>query len=67
MIYEFDEYGQMERGNENATSICFMIEENHQKTQSDWSAPGFEPGTSRMRVSSVTREPPRSVGRLLYV
>ena len=31
------------------------------KPQSVWSAPGFEPATSRMRVSCVTTEPPRSV------
>ena len=38
-----------------------MIEENHEKPQSGLSAPGFESGTSRMRVSCVTTEPPRSV------
>ena len=38
-----------------------MIEEATKKPQSGWSAPGFEPGTSRMRVSCVTTEPPRSV------
>ena len=32
-----------------------------QKNQSGWSAPGFEPGTSRMRVSCVTTETTRSV------
>ena len=42
-------------------SICLDAEENHVKPQSGWSAPGFEPGTSRMRVSCVTTEPPRSV------
>ena len=31
------------------------------KPQSGWSAPGFERGTSWMRVSCVTMEPPRSV------
>ena len=34
------------------------------KPQSGWLAPGFEPGTSRMRVSCVTTEPPRSVSIL---
>ena len=38
-----------------------MIEKNHENPQSGWSAPGFEPRTSRMRVSCVTTEPPRSV------
>ena len=36
------------------------------KTQSGWSAPGFEPGTSRMRVSCVTMEPPRSVSVIFF-
>ena len=36
------------------------------KPQSGWSAPGFEPGTSRMRVSCGTTEPPRSVRNLLF-
>ena len=44
--------GQMDRGNENPVQPL---------PQSGWSAPGFEPGTSRMRVSCVTTEPPRSV------
>ena len=34
------------------------------KPQPGWPATGFEPGTSRMQVSCVTMEPPRSV--LLY-
>ena len=38
-----------------------MFEDNHEKTPSGWSAPGFQPGTYRMRVSRVTTEPPRSV------
>ena len=42
-------------------TFALMTEENHEKTQSGWSAPGFEPGTSRMRVSCVTTEPTRSV------
>ena len=37
------------------------------KPQSGWSAPGFEPGTPRMRVSCVTTEPPRSVSLLLFL
>ena len=42
-----------------------MTEENHEKPQSGWSEPGFEPGNSRMRVSCVTTEPPRSVSLML--
>ena len=36
------------------------------KPQSGWSAPAFKPGTSRMRVSCVTTEPPRSVFNILF-
>ena len=46
---------QMDRGN------ALMIEKNHEKTQSGSSVPWYEPGTSRMQVSCVTTEPPRSV------
>ena len=35
------------------------------KRQPGWPAMGFEPGTSRMRVSCVTTETPRSVRLLL--
>ena len=38
-----------------------ITEENHEKPQSDWSAPGFELGTSRIRVKFVTTAPFRSV------
>ena len=48
--------GQIDRGNVRKTT---------KKTQSGWLAPGFEPGTSRMRVSCVTTEPPRSVLRIV--
>ena len=37
------------------------VRKTTKKPQSGWSAPGFEPGTSRMRVSCVTTEPPCSV------
>ena len=37
------------------------------KHQPGWPATGFEPGTSRMRVSCVTTEPLRSVNILYYV
>ena len=54
--------GQMDRGNENPTQhLPWWLRKTTQKAQSGWSAPGFEPGTSRMRVSCVTTEPPRSV------
>ena len=43
------------------TSICLDDRGKPRKPQSGWSAPGFESGTSRMRVSCVTMEPPRSV------
>ena len=53
---------QMDRGNENPTQqFALLTEENPEKPQSGWSVPGFEPGTSRMRVSCVTTEPRRSV------
>ena len=51
--------GQMDHGTENPTQ--HLPRKITKKPQSGWSAPGFEPGTSRMRVSSVTTEPPRSV------
>ena len=56
----------MDRGNENPTQHLFSltIEENQEKTQSGWSTPGFEPGTSRILVACVTMEPPRSVNRI---
>ena len=54
--------GQMDRGNENPTQhLPWRLRKTTKKPQSAWSAPGFEPGTSRMRVSRVTTEPPRSV------
>ena len=54
--------GQMDRGNENPTQYFpWWLRKTTKKPQSGWSAPGFEPGTSRMRVSCVTTEPPRSV------
>ena len=48
-------------------AFALMIEVNHEKTQSGWSVPGFEPGTSRMRVSCVTTEPPRSVTYFIFI
>ena len=54
--------GQMDRGIENPTQhLPWWLRKTTKKPQSGWSAPGFEPGTSRMRVSCVTTEPPRSV------
>ena len=54
--------GQMDRDNENPTQhLPWWLRKTTKKTQSGWSAPGFEPGASRMRVSCVTTEPPRSI------
>ena len=54
--------GQMDRGNENPTQhLPWWLRKTTKNPQSGWSAPGFKPGTSRMRVSCVTTEPPRSV------
>ena len=54
--------GQMDPGNENPTQhLPCCLRKTTKKPQSGWSAPGFEPGTSRMRVSCVTTAPPRSV------
>ena len=58
--------GQMDRGNENPTQP-WWLRKTTKKSQSGWSAPGFEPGTSRMRVSCVTTEPPRSVFLALFL
>ena len=58
--------GQMDRGNENPTQhLPWWLRETTKKPQSCWPAPGFKPGTSRMLVSCVTAEPPRSVKTLL--
>ena len=54
--------GQMDRGNENPTqNLPWWLRKTTKKPRLGWSAPGFEPGTSRMRVSCVTTELPRSV------
>ena len=58
--------GQMDPGNENPTKhLPCWLRKTTKKPQLGWSAPGFEPGTSRMRVSCVTTEPPRSGGTLI--
>ena len=60
--------GQMDRGNENPTQhFPWWLRKTTKKPQSGWSAPGFEPGTSRMRVSCVSTEPPRSVMLILFL
>ena len=60
--------GQMDRDNENPTQhLPWWLRKTTKKPQSGWSAPGFEPGTSRMRVSCVTTEPSRSVFIDLFV
>ena len=41
-MYEFFNNGQMDRGNEKSNlSFALMIEENHKKPQSGWSAPFY--------------------------
>ena len=58
--------GQMDRGNENPPQcLPSRLRKNTKKSQSGWSAPGFKSGTSQMRVSCVSTEPPRSVLSLL--
>ena len=60
--------GQMDCGNENPTQhLPWWLRETTKKPQSGWPAPGFEPGTSRMRVSCVTTEPPRSVNMYFII
>ena len=60
--------GQMYRDNENPTQhLPWWLRKTTKKPQSGWSAPGFEPGTSRMRVSCFTMEPPRSVHIIVSV
>ena len=44
-----------------------MMRKNTKKSQSGCSATGFEPGTSRMRISCVITEPPRSVFLVLFL
>ena len=58
--------GQMNRGDENPTQHLPWLRKTTKKPKSGWSAPGFEPGTPRMRVSCVTTEPPRSVVNVSY-
>ena len=54
--------GQIYRGNENPTQhLPWWLRKTTKNPQSGWSVPGFEPGTSRMLVSCVTKEPHRSV------
>ena len=49
--------GQMDCGNENPTqNLHWWLRKTTKKPQSGWSAPGFEPGTSRMRVSCIITE-----------
>ena len=57
----------MDRGNENPTqNLPRWLRKTTKKPQSGCPAPGFEPGTSRMRVSCVTTEPLHSVFSLCY-
>ena len=55
--------GQMDRGNENPTQhLPWCLRKTTKKSQSGWSAPGFEPGTS-----CVTTVPPRSVTEVFCI
>ena len=59
--------GQMDHGNENPSQyLPWWLRKTTKKPQSGWSAPGFEPGTSRMWVLCVTTERPRSVWSILF-
>ena len=60
--------GQMDHGNENPTQhLPWWLRKTTKKPQSGWSAPGFEPGTSRTRVS-LRYHGATSLGRsILYV
>ena len=59
--------GQMDRGNENPTEhLSSWLRETKKKPQSRWSAPGFELGTSRIRVQCVTSALYRSLAQFLF-
>ena len=59
--------GQMERGNENPTQhLPWRLREAMKKSQSGWLGPGFELGTSQIRVQSLTIAPPHSVAQFLF-
>ena len=58
----------MDRGNENPTRhLLWWLRKTTKKPQSGWSAPGFEARTSRMLVSCVTMEPPRSLVKDFFI
>ena len=60
--------GQMDRGNENPTQhLPWCLRKSTKRPQSRLPAQGFEPCTSRMRVSCVTTEPPRSIDFLIII
>ena len=64
-VHDLPMPGQMDRGNENPTQrLPWWLRKTTKKPQSGWPATGFEPRNSRMRVSCVTTEPPRSVNLL---
>ena len=52
----------MDHGNK----IPLMTEESHEKSQAGWMGPGFELGTSQIRVQCVTTAPPHSVTQFLF-
>ena len=47
------------------TEFAMMTEENHEKTQSDWTPTEFKLGTSRIRIQRITTAPPSSVTSLI--
>ena len=59
--------GQMNRANENPTQyLPWRLKEAMIKSQSGWLGPGFELGTSQIRVQCVTTAPPHSVAQFLF-
>ena len=59
--------GQMERGNENPIQhLPWRQREAMKKSQSGWLGPGFEIGTSQIRVQCVNTAPPSEVAQFLF-
>ena len=58
---------QMDRGNENPTQhIIWWLREAMIKSQPGWLGPGFELGTSQIRVECVATAPTNSVAQFLF-
>ena len=59
--------GPMDRGNENPTQdLLWWLTEAMKKCKSGWLGPGFELGTSQIRVQCVTIAPPNEVAQFLF-